>query len=1511
MTMCALEPQAERNVRLKWKDVAKRIAALVAEDKYLNAEEKKEYERYLYDNFQQELIAVDKPIEKKNIIRDYQWNVNETVYIDSKPYVIIENDENIVLQDKEFPLFVENISRDEFKTLLEKSPLNDGLLKEVENDKIEDVTIINGEAVHNITFSENIYNDYLEHLTHRIEQSSVYPMLRDRETDVDEAYDLIYTEIFEIASNEDDTVLIDLLHDDEHFAHMITDDLIERIYEDIRVNESHAKEFVQNNLDIQRHALFSAFSSIAERLADKKSYLHVMKGSKYDHPLMITCDRDISEVTMFHYYQENGTEINEPYMRFNVDFGARTLSPVEFENQLMNFRYNLTNNDTSRSDEEIEAEMLDYALRWMNNIHDKQYILESEQIYRYEEGPGVFTNDYENNEIILSDMPYDRLMDFAGEHSYMISPKVRAFDEEKTVSTILYAMKMTDISLSWNENFELIAKDKDNIWRGREFYDFMIDEAIVYEDEKPSLIDAETFERFIGLSKSYPAVQRPKINYHITDEHLGAGTPKERYRNNIEAIRLLFRLENENRRATPQEQNILARYVGWGGLADVFDETKSNWSHEYTELKELLTDEEYRNARESTLTAFYTSPVVIEGIYDVLDNLGFRYGNILEPSCGTGNFFGMIPESMEKSKLYGVELDSISGRIARQLYQNASIAVEGYEKTDLPDAFFDAAIGNVPFGQFGVLDKRYDKYNFSIHDYFFAKTLDKIRPGGIIAFITSRFTMDKANSSVRKYISERAELLGAIRLPNNAFKESAGTHTVSDILFLQKRERPAVKDEEWIYTEKDLNGNIMNSYFISNPDMILGTVEKTRTMYGADDITVVPFEDMTLRESLKRAVSNIHGRIDEYIFNEEISDDGDEIVSIPADPTVRNFSYTLVDGDVYFRENSSMSRIELSKTAMNRVAGLIEIRECVRRLIEYQKEDYPEDIIDNEQIKLNELYDRFTKEYGLISSRGNSIAFREDSSYYLLCSLENLNEDGTLKSKADIFTKRTIRKRKTIDHVETSNEALLLSLSEKAKVDLEYISELTGFDRDKVISDLKGVIYELPDVSNDEKVYVTADEYLSGNIREKLKIAELSAAIDHSFNENIEALRQAMPDDLAASEIEVRLGATWVDPEIYEDFMNEIFGTSRFAQQHIHVSYSSVTGTWGISNKTWDRGNVRTEKTYGTHRANAYRLLEDALNLKATKIFDYEYDDRGKKVAVLNKKETMIAQQKQDSIKEAFNDWIWRDYSRREHLTKKYNELFNSIRPREYNGDHLQFPNMNSEITLRKHQKDAIAHVLYGNNVLLAHVVGAGKTFEMIASCMELKRLGLSQKSMFVVPNHLIEQWGSEFLQLYPSANILVARKQDFEKSRRKKFCSRIATGDYDAIIIGHSMFEKIPVSDERQKKMIEDQIDAITDGIRELKANNGERYSIKQMEKTKKNLQKRLEKLNSDDRKDDVVTFEELGVDRLFVDESHNFKNLFLYTKMRNVAGLAQTEAQKSSDLFMKCQYLDEITGG
>ena len=1008
------------------------------------------------------------------------------------------------------------------------------------------------------------------------------------------------------------------------------------------------------------------------------------------------------------------------------------------------------------------------------------------------------------------------------------------------------------------------------------------------------------------LLPSIPDAERS--NFHIQDDDLGVGTPSQRYANNVAAIKLLKKLEAEERLATPEEQEVLSQYVGWGGLSHWFDDRHPK----YQELKDLLTEEEYNAARESTLTAFYTPPVVIRAMYQALENMNFRNGNILEPSCGVGNFIGMVPDSMASSKVYGVELDSISGRIAQQLYQKSSIAVQGYEKTDLPDSFFDAAIGNVPFGQFKVSDKRYDKHNFLIHDYFFARTLDKVRPGGIIAFITSKGTMDKENPAVRKYIAQRADLLGAIRLPNDTFKSAAGTEVTSDILFLQKRDRLIDRESDWVYLRPDANGLKMNGYFVENPDMILGEMKEISGPYGPET-ACVPYEDQDLGELLSGAIQNIHADFVEY----ELSKSPDELedLSIPADPSVRNFSYTIVDGTIYYRENSRMHPVEVSLTAANRIKGLISIRDSVRKLIDYQTEDYPDSMIEAEQARLNELYDSFNEKYGRINSRANNSAFNADSSFCLLSSLEIMDDEGNFVRKADMFSKRTIRQKVVVTSADTASEALALSLAEKAKVDMPYMMELTGKTEEQIVSDLTGVIFLNPDYvveSHTRVKYLPADEYLSGNVREKLaQVRPLAERDPDAFSAHVQALEAVQPVDLTASEISVRLGATWLPPEVVEEFMFHLLGTPRYMQWNIHVHYSQYTGEWNIEGKSVDRVGVKAHNTYGTNRINAYKIIEDTLNLKDVRIFDYVEDNTGKRVPVLNKKETAIAQGKQELIKQAFTDWIWDDPNRREKLTKLYNEKFNSIRPREYDGSHLNFVGMNPEITLRPHQVNAIAHILYGGNTLLAHVVGAGKTFEMVAAAQESKRLGLCRKSLFVVPNHLTEQWASEYLQLYPSANILVATKKDFEARNRKRFCARIATGDYDAVIIGHSQFEKIPMSIERQRLILERQLDEIIGGIAELKHNRGDKFSVKQLEKTKKTIKGKLEKLNDQSRKDDLVTFEELGIDRIFVDEAHYYKNLAAFSKMRNVGGISQTEAQKSSDLFMKCQYLDELTGG
>ena len=1033
-----------------------------------------------------------------------------------------------------------------------------------------------------------------------------------------------------------------------------------------------------------------------------------------------------------------------------------------------------------------------------------------------------------------------------------------------------------------------------------------------YDKEPEPVVPAwEQKKKVKGFDLHPDVPMADRHTFNLRENEVETVGKKERFRRNIMAIQLLKKCQEENRFATPEEQIILSKYVGWGGLSEAFDENNSAWATEYLELSSVLTPEEYASARESTLTAFYTPPEVITAIYKAMEQMGFKEGNLLEPSCGIGNFIGMLPDAMQDSKIYGVELDTISAGIAQQLYQKTTIAAQGFEETNLPDSFFDGVVGNVPFGDFKVSDKRYDKHKFLIHDYFFAKSLGKLRPGGVMALVTSKGTMDKENSAVRKYIAQRAELLGVIRLPNNTFKGNAGTEVVSDILILQKRDRLIDIEPDWVHLDTDENGIKMNSYFVQHPEMILGEMKMVSGRFGME-ATCVPYENADLAAQLDEAVANIHGEITEYEAEEELEEEDN---SIPADPTVRNFSYTVVDDKIYYRENSRMTPVEVSATAENRIKGMIAIRNSVRTLIELQTEDYPDSEIKAEQERLNRLYDTFSGKYGLINSRANTSAFSQDSSFSLLSALEIIGEDGELERKADMFSKKTIKPHTPVTSVDTASEALAVSLGEKATIDMDYMMELSSKSENEIFEDLKGVIFLNPfyEYGNSyEPKYLMADEYLSGNVREKLRIAKNSAELyPEDYKVNVEALQKVQPKDLTASEISVRLGATWLPPDDVQDFIFHLLETPRYAQWNIKVHFSPFTSEWNIEGKSYDKGNVRAYNTYGTSRINAYKIIEETLNLKDVRIFDYIEDDEGRKKAVLNKKETAIAQSKQEMIKQEFQDWIWSDPERRERLCKSYNEKFNSVRPREYDGSHIIFNGMNPEIELREHQKNAVAHILYGGNTLLAHAVGAGKTFEMIAAAQESKRLGLCNKSLFVVPNHLTEQWAAEYLQLYPAANILVATKKDFETKNRKKFCGRIATGDYDAVIIGHSQFEKIPMSIERQRAILEQQLEEITGGIAELKRNRGENFSIKQLEKSKKSIRQKLDKLNDQTRKDDVVTFEELGVDRLFVDESHYYKNLYLYTKMRNVGGIAQTEAQKSSDLFMKCRYLDEITGG
>ena len=1084
------------------------------------------------------------------------------------------------------------------------------------------------------------------------------------------------------------------------------------------------------------------------------------------------------------------------------------------------------------------------------------------------------------------------------------------------------ALEVVTLDYRWAEDLNLSSEQRSALWEQIEDRKAQLttqpaiptEPMAAYPAEETHLPYDVVVERLHVDQPQSEIPAPPARNFRITDEHLGEGGPKQKFACNIDAIRTLQAIEAEGRSATPEEQEILSQYVGWGGLADAFDPDKGSWAKEYKELKGLLSEDEYAAARASTLNAHYTSPTVIRAIYDAVEQMGFRTGNILEPSCGVGNFFGMLPESMQGSRLYGVELDSITGRIARQLYPEANITVAGFETTSQRD-FYDLAVGNVPFGNYKVNDKAYNQLGFSIHNYFFAKALDQVRPGGVVAFVTSRYTMDSKDSSARKYLAQRADLLGAIRLPNNAFKANAGTEVVSDILFLQKLERPIDREPEWVQVGQTPEGFTVNQYFVDHPDMVLGELSAESTQYGREDVTVDPIEGADLAGQLKEATAKIQGR---YVAAERAETELDEGAShiLPADPNVKNFSYTVVDGEVYYRENSVMNPVELSGDAKERVKGMVELRGIVNELIAYQLEDFPETDIAAKQAELNAAYDAFSTKFGLLNDRKNGRLFEDDSSYYLLCSLENLDENGKLKSKADMFTKRTIRPERAVTHVDTPAEALAVSIGEKGKVDLPYMAELLGTPEDfeRITGELRGVIFKDPseDVSDPEAGWQTADEYLSGNVRNKLQIARLAAANDPAFTINVEALTKAQPKELEASEIDVRLGATWISPDIIQKFMSETFRIPFYMRYAIQVKFSPSTAEWRIEGKTKTGHNdVMAYETFGTARASAYKILEDTLNLRDARVYDTVEDDSGKPKRVLNKKETMLAGQKQQAIKDAFANWVWQDPQRREMLVRQYNELFNSTRPREYDGSHIHFVGMNPEITLREHQRNAIAHVLYGGNTLLAHEVGAGKTFEMAASAMEAKRLGLCQKSLFVVPNHLTLQWAQEFLHLYPSAKLLVASKKDFETANRKKFCARIATGDYDAVIIGHSQFEKIPLSFERQERIIQEQIDEIQSGIAELKHSSGEKFTIKQMEKSRKQLEMKLEKLRAAERKDDVITFEELGVDRLFVDESHSFKNLFLVTKMRNVAGLSTSEAQKSSDMFGKCRYMDELTGG
>ena len=1412
----------------------------------------------------------------------YLYHEGDTVYLGADKYEVSAFDETAVsLQNPEFPLFGKEMSRTDFEEKLRENPANDHLkviITEMQ-DKQTPAETKPDHLVFSIGFSEHPafydrelkdrYTDLsfalgnyllgvLDEKQHRERQAEENHVGWYHKTDFEitatiGGEDFHYEGRFDIGDGEGDLI-----------AH------IKNFYEySLSPNCPFIPEWKKQGEDFYREKLESlqwgrdVFLPYLEQHKtltpeDEKLFAEIMA----------------TENDWFRVPEDKNTSLAGRL----VDF-IEEVDPYEYQDTL---EVGETKEDAIQK---IEADLADPA-------HVQSYV---EQLTQWQEE----LEDEEQKEIcrqLIAELQptagqEEKEQDGVSQDSSDLIGKEIVFDNRRyrieSVGEISGDVSMRDITFQNRVGFPINRVEKISYIRR------------LLEQPQPELSSEEHTDK-----SATPSSERH--NYRITEDTLGVGGAKEKFRNNMAAIHLLHELELEHRLATPEEQEVLARYVGWGGLSMAFDENNAAWAQEFKELNASLSPEEYRAAMESTLTAFYTPPVVIKAMYEALDHMGFSGGTILEPSCGTGNFIGLLPDRMAGSTLHGVEIDSLTGRIAKQLYQKASIAIEGFEQTKLPDDHFDVVVGNVPFGDFKVNDSRYNAQKFLIHDYFFAKALDKVRSGGVVAFITSKGTMDKTSPEVRKYIAQRAELLGAIRLPDNTFRANAGTEVTSDILFLQKRDRIADVEPDWVHLDTDENGITMNNYFVRHPEMILGEMKMESTRFGFDSACKA-YKDIPLANLLSKAVQNIQGEIPEYEKGiDEISDEPD--ASVPADPNVRNFSFTMVDGKVYFRENDRMTPATVSMTAESRIKGLIQIRDCVRKLIEYQTEDYPEEMIRTEQENLNRLYDAFSQKYGLINSRGNYLAFASDESYFLLCSLEVLDDEGNFKRKADMFTKRTIKPHREVTSVETASEALALSIGEKALVDLPYMEQLTGKPQEELVQELQGVIFRIP--ASEPAKYVTADEYLSGNVRTKLLSAQAAAKEDPAYEINVEALKQVIPKDLSAAEISVRLGTTWIPQEDIQRFVMELLTPSSYAAGRIRVRYTPMNGDWFIENKSSDFGNVKADSTYGTKRASAYRIIEDTLNLRDTRIFDYVYDENGNKKAVFNAKETTAAQAKQEAIKQAFQDWIWKDPARRSRLVRYYNDTFNSVRPREYDGSHIVFGGISPEITLRPHQVNAIAHILYGGNTLLAHKVGAGKTFEMVAAAQESKRLGLCNKSMFVVPNHLVGQWASEYLRLYPSANILVTRRQDFETGNRKKFCSRIATGDYDAVIIGHSQFEKIPMSIERQREQLQRQLDDIERGIDDVKASKGEQFTVKQLMKTRKAIQAKLDKLNDTKRKDTVIDFEQLGIDRLFIDESHFYKNLYLYTKMRNVGGIAQTEAQKSSDLFMKCRYLDEITG-
>lgn len=1490
----------------------------------------------------------------------YAYHLGDTVYMGADEYEILSfNDERVVLHDVQFPLFQKEMDRAEFDRKVRENPMNDHLkVKELPSEEKTDEApafdigmgyLGNGLTVWNRAVEESgdyqtiahisdegeihYYVDGLpEDVVARIEQAAAQEQQKSLFAASYQVGDRVYLDgkPFEITRVDDWNVeLMDRseqnpqprLESKDNFMQLVQQNERSNRFTDAYREYGEIKEENPDSLVLyQVGDFFEAYGADAQTVSEA---LELNLTSRFIGNNQRT--------------QMCGFPANrlETYINMLLDRGFDVaVSAAE------NGERNTRNIVSSNKEDPVQSQLvgrIEYLDEDGNIIHTDEYTSEYQfkkdieeessfgtrlRFYVYRDAEGktidqtfITKQDTPLNVYEIIDSPY--LVKDRTENA--LPPDERFFVIETDEGYAIW----DDLTEAIYIDDEGVSEEFKSEWQANDYLEQV--KKSVSEKEAAGQLEPEQK----GAKPLTPAFVQPKRSrvqtfdlhpeiplserhtFDLASHEVPEAGKKERFRRNMEAIRVLKECEFENRFATPEEQEILSQYVGWGGIPEAFDENNSSWADEFIELYTALSPDEYESARASTLTAFYTPPVVISSIYKAMEQMGFREGNILEPSCGIGNFIGMLPQSMQDSKIYGVEIDKISAGIAQQLYQKTSIAAQPFEEANIPDSFFDAVIGNVPFGDIRVNDRRYNKHNFLIHDYFFAKSLDKLRPGGVMALITSKGTMDKESPAVRKYIAQRADLLGAIRLPNNTFKGNAGTEVVSDILILQKRDRLIDLEPEWVHLNTDENGVKMNTYFVDHPEMVLGEWKTVSGRFGEED-TVVPYENADLAELLEEAISNIHAEITDYEVDEELTEEDN---SIPADPEVRNFSYTVVDDKIYYRENSRMAPVDVSATAENRIKGMIAIRDCVRNLIEMQTADYPDYEVEKEQQKLNELYDTFSKKYGLINSRANVSAFSQDSSFALLSALEVLDENGELERKADMFTKRTIKPHTPVTSVDTASEALAVSMGEKAQVDMEYMCSLTGKTEEEVYQELKGVIFLNPVYGyggSDEQKYLMADEYLSGNVRKKLAWAKKSAEVyPEDYKINVEALEKVQPKDLTASEIFVQLGTTWLPEEIAQQFMYEFLDTPVYARWNIKVHYSKLTGEWNVEGKSYDRGNLKAYNTYGTKRVNAYKIIEDTLNMKDVRVFDYMEDDEGKKRAILNKKETAIAQSKQELIKQGFQDWVWRDPERREKLVRLYNEKFNSIRPREYDGSHIVFSGINPEITLREHQKNAVAHILYGGNTLLAHAVGAGKTYEMTAAAMESKRLGLCNKSLFVVPNHLTEQWAAEFLQLYPAANILVATKKDFEMKNRKRFCGRIATGDYDAVIIGHSQFEKIPMSIERQRAVLQQQLDDIVEGIADIKRNRGDRFSVKQLEKTKRSLQTKLQKLNDQSRKDDVVTFEELGVDRLFIDESHYYKNLYLYTKMRNVGGIAQTEAQKSSDLFMKCRYLDEVTGG